>query len=696
LDNSSPKNQPLPTVQQLKELLVVLESKIGCAGFIDSLHGWDAIMKSSEVGLQDVFIDPDDSENARGSPPINPFPNVPGTADSEPLLQATQQATQQADSLIPSTERTSAPFPDTSLLPFYKTVDAALVLNSSGPEVSLAPITRVPSTKIFGVFRKSGCPPGSVILDLLQALAGLDRVGEATSATIRVPPDISVWCIVFIKWCLGVAPSVRQIKTDGRYNNIELLNQPTSKVTIEIAEYGSKHFHVRAFRKIGQIQDLLWESRSVTPKASPWAGLLSPKIYFQSRVREFQTRHDLFHVIDTLLVMARSLTDSVTNLGTKGTARLACQFPPSEEIIDLVARIFDIDKVTTHLQKLDTSEVLDVWKRKKTFGFDVAALFFDILILSMVENSRYGNFDDFFVATPETRSLIPRYDIKMHLRSWLQGKLENNSLSLPVSKPSEMCLDILTLLGVDQNCPDGSKPLISSQRGQVAYPSLIETLTLNAKCPLLYRVFQGRLSYNGQYYAYATGDKQTETSNILWGSPGKSLTSSSPLLFQPTPERRSPNDPKDHRWFCTTRDNYLALYFAPYLHGKYSLDPDLFVEACESTIILQNCQDSCQSLEGLNEEILYCANLGSTFTSRSLRLLHVLTCADHIDALFIQASLVDLFSDVVEIHGLEKSKTIVVTKGQSCLSCACITALQILKQRFEGHEMEQARAIIVA
>lgn len=55
LDWSSPEKQRLPTVAQLKELILVLERKVSTAGFTENLEVWDVILRSNEVGFQDRF-----------------------------------------------------------------------------------------------------------------------------------------------------------------------------------------------------------------------------------------------------------------------------------------------------------------------------------------------------------------------------------------------------------------------------------------------------------------------------------------------------------------------------------------------------------------------------------------------------------------------------------------------------------------
>lgn len=651
LDDSSPKNQLLPTVQELKDLFVVLEYKISASDFVNSLQGWDIILKSSEVGLQDLFIDLD---------------HIQGEGR-----------------LISSPEGPSHHLPDISSSPPGEVPCGARSTELSGLGISIAPIPQVRQTSVQGFFIRSCCPPEESIMKLLQALAELGRVGEASSAIIQVPPELAAWCIAFVKWCLGTPPSIRQLKKDGTYKQAALLEQPCSNVFLDIAEPGSKDFYVRNFRKMSRIEDLLWESHFEVSGGRPWAGLLPPKMYFQGRIRDLQSRHNLLHVINTLLVLAQEVP------------KVAEQFPRPDDIVDLVAMLFDIDNVTTHLKKVDTSEILEFWSGKEPQTI-ISQLFVEVLILSMVENIRHKNYDDIFVATQENRPSLTRHPFITPLGRWLRQDSGFESLQLPLLRASEICHDVLALLGVDQTGVDGSNPLISSHRGQVAYPSFLETLKLNPRCPLSYRVHQGRLQYEGLYYAYATGDNGTHLAGLLKETPGKSITSSSPLPFQPIPQKAPSGIAENHQWLCSKQDNYLAIYFKPYLHGDYTLDPRHFITACETTTILQECQRDCHTLAAPDEEIRYCADIASVFSCKSIRLLRVLSCQSPIDTLFIQVAWANIWADEERINDMEGERVVLVAKGESCLSCACRAALEILKEKFSGHDLEQARAVIIA
>lgn len=62
LDETSPEGQLLPTVRQLKDLILVLMDKISCSGFVEYLEGWDTVLRSDILGLQDLFPVPHSEE----------------------------------------------------------------------------------------------------------------------------------------------------------------------------------------------------------------------------------------------------------------------------------------------------------------------------------------------------------------------------------------------------------------------------------------------------------------------------------------------------------------------------------------------------------------------------------------------------------------------------------------------------------
>jgi len=57
-------------VDRLKPLLLVLEEKIGCSGFVDCLEGQHMVITAPETGLQPLFGIPDLPDNSNPATPM--------------------------------------------------------------------------------------------------------------------------------------------------------------------------------------------------------------------------------------------------------------------------------------------------------------------------------------------------------------------------------------------------------------------------------------------------------------------------------------------------------------------------------------------------------------------------------------------------------------------------------------------------
>ena len=95
----------------------------------------------------------------------------------------------------------------------------------------------------------------------------------------------------------------------------------------------------RSFKKTEDMNQLLWQSRSAVSNYSQWTGVVKPKIYFQSRLRESESLHGLLHAKNTLLFLANRLMPVVHNAGNKQGEG---PFPSSDTLICLVSRLFGI------------------------------------------------------------------------------------------------------------------------------------------------------------------------------------------------------------------------------------------------------------------------------------------------------------------------------------------------------------------
>ena len=94
-------------------------------------------------------------------------------------------------------------------------------------------------------------PAFNGVSNLVEAFRQLNRLGDATSITIRAS-SCAAWVIAFIRWCLGVPPSI--ILPHGK----ALLDQPTSNITLFLEDSANPSaFEISIHRSIDSPADLL-------------------------------------------------------------------------------------------------------------------------------------------------------------------------------------------------------------------------------------------------------------------------------------------------------------------------------------------------------------------------------------------------------------------------------------------------------
>lgn len=96
----------------------------------------------------------------------------------------------------------------------------------------------------------------------------MERLGEATFTIVTTPSITAVWVVAFTKWCLSVKPSIRGLSQDSVLRDGLVLRQPESRALVEIDGLSSKEFTVRTFKKIEDMNQLLWQSRSTVSNYS--------------------------------------------------------------------------------------------------------------------------------------------------------------------------------------------------------------------------------------------------------------------------------------------------------------------------------------------------------------------------------------------------------------------------------------------
>jgi len=270
--------------------------------------------------------------------------------------------------------------------------------------------------------------------------------------------------------------------------------------------------------------------------------------------------------------------------------------------------------------------------------------------------------------------------------------LTGNTPQIIQIAPEKLQQLVLTLVDADLQCKDGSRPLISAQHGQVIYLSMLETLTLEAECPLSYRIYPGFLRYSNQRYLYAAAEDLTALGNTF-----SKETAELMLYTASVPFKLAEGYKSGCMRFFSMQDNHVSIYFAPYANCDMSLNPALFIRAAESIIVLGECTSPCSSIEDVESELALTESLGAAMMSAKPRLIRVLTCSDDpVDTIFIQAALAELWSDALEVRGIHARDIIVVSRGQSCLPCACRKALEIAREVSDGKDMEAMRVILIS
>ena len=319
LDQSSPQSQLLPTVQLLKHLLTALESKIGRAGFADSLVGWHLWVTAPGSGLRSLFVPPGngsrDEEGTILGSGTNENPSNESNSNENALPPDPLQSRQvEGHNSAPNGQETSGDFETVSANQNIRTIYASA--GKSSPNFAY--------------------PPGGIIFKLIRTLSELERIGEATFAIIKIPPCTAVWIIAFVHWCLGVEPILRRTDNSSSDERGLVLQHSQSKVLIEISgDSTPTEINVQTFKKIGNFDKLLGDSRIFFRSRPPWSGMVKVQTYFRSHVHDLQTYHGLYHVMDSLKVLIRDLSNRFQTLTSPLTQLTSKPFPEAEVLLKL-------------------------------------------------------------------------------------------------------------------------------------------------------------------------------------------------------------------------------------------------------------------------------------------------------------------------------------------------------------------------
>ena len=263
--------------------------------------------------------------------------------------------------------------------------------------------------------------------------------------------------------------------------------------------------------------------------------------------------------------------------------------------------------------------------------------------------------------------------------SHLIGKLR---LSKILCIPSE-CIDkeMLGMIAVDTE-----RPLIVSKRGQVAYLAFIETMDLNRPCINARRISPGSLLYEGQKYAYAIPEDNTELSDTLDVSGVKDED------FSTIPFEVKGFTEADSTWLGTVEDDYPKFYYVPDLNTSLSINPMLLWMSFERLIFLNGCTEDCATsnepnLSLFETELLHCRSVIAAVSRTKPQMLRVVSSSgQQAHSLFVKAALTQLWINT-EWYGRDGwdlgfplNFYITVVRNSSCLRCAGKVAFHIIHE----------------
>ena len=672
LDETSPDRQLLPTILQLKELLSVLQFKIGTSGFVDSIAVWDRIFTSDEIGLQTLF-------------PVKEF-LLPGQESEPELLSSNNQEQSENPSgsaevqMIGNNRQVEQRLQEQSISnPMAsETLLEKLSLSTLGISDLVSGIwnaTKPPddhTPRVAPFTSMAQYPPTEAVSKLLQAMSEMHRIGQVTFTVIQTPSSTAIWTIAFIRWCIGVEPYIRR-----RHGEQLVLKQPRSRVLVEIGELDATDFEVRTYRKFNGIEELLWESRSMTASittknknsaitAKSWVGMMKIKTYFNIKLRKMQTRYRIFRLPNTLLFLA-SKVDEYFPKCQRPEAPSVGPSISSNSIVSLIGNYFDIDKPWAEIEKQDEGEEMHFWsKYTSTDAADkIAELFVEILISSLIENVHHDANPDVYLDINGT-NINDGVDIRSNRALSISF---HNFLTLGadwtrlkgVDRPtqyreSNFYLDIVTLL-VGSSGQDAYKVSTSdaySAKGQVLYASILDTLLIH---PPTVIILPGWLQYEGQRYTYLLGGSGElfQQSKVT-----KSDFNETPFDFATRPDT--------YKWMITVGDAEIMAYLDLYNDQSASTNISSLSRDCECLWYLDKCFKTCSALSLWSPDLVYCRSVSAALSDSIQATIRVLDCTgSRVDFLYAQA----FVARYARSREAQKRTVFGTVAGNICVCCAC-------------------------
>jgi hypothetical protein len=142
----------------------------------------------------------------------------------------------------------------------------------------LQPIFQLPVAEV---------PTKDGLQSLILAMSESNRLGEECSVDLRAAPQYVPWCVAFIKWCLGVPPTVRlsngTVILDVKNSTITIIiipgtrDRPGGQVNDESSE---KAFQLSMARRVSKLKEVIIEHNPGTNKLA-WRGMMKVQTWIQ-------------------------------------------------------------------------------------------------------------------------------------------------------------------------------------------------------------------------------------------------------------------------------------------------------------------------------------------------------------------------------------------------------------------------------
>jgi hypothetical protein len=129
-------------------------------------------------------------------------------------------------------------------------------------------------------------PSNTAIAELVKAIRGIARIGEEVKLLITAPINQAAWIAAFLKWCLGIPPSI------ALQDGTTLLPQLDSNVLLTLDKTQENIISISQVKEMEQITDLV---QPLTGLGS-FRGMVNTRIFMQKLLQDlFGSEEDILH-----------------------------------------------------------------------------------------------------------------------------------------------------------------------------------------------------------------------------------------------------------------------------------------------------------------------------------------------------------------------------------------------------------------